>query len=178
VIDHELRGQKWVHPPGVAAHRRHGVAHRRQVHDRGHAREVLHQDARGHERDLVVRGLPRIPAGEGLDLFGAHGAPILAAQQILEQDAQRVGQTGNRKAALLERREAEDLPAPPARGELPLAAEAVRRRHSTLRTPTTKYWVSPKQRVGTPMCWWYTSATRLPIVSFTWAATESSRTVK
>ena len=70
VVDHQLGGHQRVDLGRVAAHLRHRVAHRRQVDDRGHAGEVLHQHARGRERDLLARlGLgvpgrraPRCPA--------------------------------------------------------------------------------------------------------------------
>jgi hypothetical protein len=153
MIDHELGGEERVYGLGVAAHRLHRVAHRGEIHDRRHAGEVLHQHARRHERDLVVGALLRIPARESLDLLGPHGPAVLEPQQVLEQDPQRVGKPGQREPALLERGQAEDLVAPRPDGEPGSRAETVRRRHSTTFTSATKYSVSPKQLVGTPLCW-------------------------
>src|SRR3989440_3332460 len=178
VVDDELGGKQGVHRLGVAAPGLHRVAHGGEVHDGRHAGEVLHQDARRHERDLVVGSLPGIPARQLLAFFDAHRLTVLAAQQVLEQDAQRVREAGDRQAAPLERVQPVDLGSAAGGLERRPGPEAVRRRHSTLFTSTTKYSVSPKQLVGIPTCWWYTSATRLPMVWFTRAAIESSRTVK
>ena len=85
MVDDELRREQGIHALWVAAHRLHRVAHRSEVHHRGHAGEVLEQNAGGHERDFVVGGCLRFPAGEPLDLRGAHGAAVFAPQQVLEQ---------------------------------------------------------------------------------------------
>jgi len=53
---------------GVAAELLDGVAHGGQVDDGGHAREVLHHDARGHEEHLALGGLGADGAGHGLDV--------------------------------------------------------------------------------------------------------------
>src|SRR4029077_12633156 len=122
--------------------------------------------------------LLRVPAGQLLDVLRRHRAPVLAAQEVFEQDAERIGETRHREASPLERVQPEDLERATCDLELRGRAEGVGRRHSTAFTSTTKYWVSPKHVVGIPMCWRYASVTRLPIVWFTSLATESSRTVK
>ena len=53
VVDHELRRDQRIDRLRVAALRAHRVAHRREVDDGGHSREVLQQDARGVEGDLA-----------------------------------------------------------------------------------------------------------------------------
>ena len=68
------------------------VAHRGEVAHGGDAGEVLHQHARGAELDLVLDALLRVPAGDRLDVGAGDGLAVLVAQQVLEQDAQRVGQ--------------------------------------------------------------------------------------
>ena len=55
VVDHQLGRRQRVDLRRVAAHLRDRVAHRREVDDRGHAGEVLHQHARGREGDLLAR---------------------------------------------------------------------------------------------------------------------------
>src|SRR2546430_4387303 len=167
-----------VHFLRVAAHPLHRIAHGRDVDHGGDAGELLHQHARRHERDLVIRELRRIPARQPLDLLGPHGASVLPAQQVLEQDFEGIRQAADREPALLQRVQAEDLEAPSSHCEAGPRTETVGRRHSTAFTSTTKYWVSPKQLVGMPMCCWYVSATRFPIDWLIRAATESSRTVK
>ena len=87
---------------------RHRVAHRGEVDDGGDAGEVLQQDARRREGDLARRLGARVPGGDGLDVGGRHRLAVLAAQQVLEQDPQRVGEPRDVEAAL-QRIEAEDL---------------------------------------------------------------------
>ena len=76
----------------VAAEIGHRVAHRGEVDDRGHAGEVLHEHARGHELQLADTGLGRgtRPVGERADVVGVDVRAVLVAQQVLEQDAQRI----------------------------------------------------------------------------------------
>ena len=54
VIDDQLDGLQRIHALGIAAQLRDAVAHGGQIDDAGHAREILEQDARRHERDLGV----------------------------------------------------------------------------------------------------------------------------
>ena len=61
VVDHQLGRDERVDLVRVAAERAHRVAHRREIDDRRHAGEVLHDHAGGRERDLGGRlgvGLP------------------------------------------------------------------------------------------------------------------------
>jgi len=53
VIDHELDRDQRIDLRGIAAEIRHRVPHRGEVDDGGHAGQVLEQDARRHERDLL-----------------------------------------------------------------------------------------------------------------------------
>src|SRR5207247_10950440 len=103
------------------------------------AREVLHQHARRHEGDLVVRDLRRIPARQPLDFFASHRAPVLAAQQVLEQDLEGIGEATDREAALFERVQREYVETAAVPGAPGPRAETVRRRHSTAFTSTTNY---------------------------------------
>ena len=82
------------------------IAARSTTH--GHAGEVLQQDARRHEGDFLLGVLGRIPAGEGADVVGLDEGVVLAPQQVLEQDLQRVRQLGDlREAGPLERGQAD-----------------------------------------------------------------------
>ena len=94
----------------IAAEPDDAVAHRREIDDRRHAGEVLQQHARGHERDLLRRLRRDIPAGQRLDVVAIDEAAVLAAQQVLEQDLQRVRQPREPAVAgLLERGQAEEV---------------------------------------------------------------------
>ena len=110
VIDDELDRLQRIDLARVAAEPDDAVAHRGEIDDRGHAGEILEQHARRHERDLLlapcdVTSHPR----QRLDVVGVDEPAVLAAQQVLEQDLQRIRQPRQpRKTGLLERRQAED----------------------------------------------------------------------
>ena len=92
VIDDELDRLQRVDL--AAGRRRAGRCRRASPRDRrrGHAGEVLQQHARRHERDLLLRLGRDVPAGERLDVVRVDERAVLAAQQVLEQDLQRVRQ--------------------------------------------------------------------------------------
>ena len=54
VVDHELGREERIYMLRVSSHAPDRVAHRGEINDGGHAREVLKQDPGGHERDLCV----------------------------------------------------------------------------------------------------------------------------
>ncbi len=99
VVDHELGRDQRVDAGRVAPQLRHRIAHGGQVDDGGHAREVLHDHARGREGDFALRELARIRLGEREDIFAGDRAPVLVAQQVLQQDLQRVGQASDVRLA-------------------------------------------------------------------------------
>jgi hypothetical protein len=128
VVDDELHRHQRVDPLRIAAQLVHRVAHRGEVHDGRHAREILHQHARGGVGDLA-RGLVGChPGGEVLDVARRDRAAVLATQEVLEQDLQRVGQPRHVEAGL-KRFEAKDLVRPTADREVGPRAEAVRMSH-------------------------------------------------
>ena len=86
VVDDQVGGDERVDLGRVAAVASHRRAHRRQVDDRRNAGEVLHQDAGGHERDVLRRGGP---GGERGDVVVGDVARAGAPQQVLEQDLER-----------------------------------------------------------------------------------------
>ena len=92
VVDHEVDRDAGLDRSRVAAEAGDRVAHRGEVGDRGHAGEVLHQHARGHELQLAVADFLRGAAavGERADVVGGDVDAVFAAQQVLEQNAQRV----------------------------------------------------------------------------------------
>ncbi len=125
VVDDELGRHERVDHRRVAAHRGHRVAHRGKVDDRGHPGEVLHDDARGRERDLLRRHRLGVPGRERLDVGGVDGAIALGAQQVLEQDLQRERQPRDVEGRL-QRVEPVDLDRAVADRERAACVEAVR----------------------------------------------------
>ena len=75
-----------------------GVAHRGQIHHRGHAGEVLHEHPRRHERDLLAGSALVVPGGDRLDVVRTcRGAFV--AERVLEQQAQAEGKRLDRVRA-------------------------------------------------------------------------------
>ena len=91
VVDHQVDGHQRVDLAGVAAAAGDGVAHRGQVDHGRDAGQVLHDHARGHEREVRV-GRRIGPCGEGVDVGLGDVLAVHAAEQVLEQHAHRVGQ--------------------------------------------------------------------------------------
>ena len=121
VVDDELGRHERVDLPGVAAQRPHRLAHRSQVHHRGHAGQVLHQHPGRAELDLRVRLGGRVPAGQRADMLRGDIQPVLGAQQVLQQDLEAVGQVTGAVDGI----QPVYLIARPADGEIGPAAEAV-----------------------------------------------------
>jgi len=114
VIDHELGGEQRVDLFRVAAHTLHRVAHGGEVHDPGTPVKSCMRTRAGMNAIFVVGRLGRVPAREALDLRRCHRAPVLPAQQVFEQNAERVREARDREAAPLERVQAKISKVPPA----------------------------------------------------------------
>ena len=128
MVDHQFGGKKRIDLLRIAAERCDGVAHGREVDDGGHAREILEQDARGHEGDFSfggARGARRVPARQRGNIVRAHEAIVFVAQQIFEQHFQRKGKARDvADAGALERVQAIDVKR--------VAADAAARRGSRM----------------------------------------------
>ena len=126
MVDDEIDRHQRIDAVRIAAERLHRVAHRREVDHRRHAGEVLHQHARRAEGDLAVAPVQLQPVGDAADVVGRDRAPVLAAEEVLEQHLEREGQAGDAgKAVLLGLGEAVIVVAPVADGEGLEALEAV-----------------------------------------------------
>ena len=69
MVDHEIDGNQRVDALGLPAELGHRVTHGGQIDHGGHAREVLHQHARGTEGDfLLALAAVRQPGGATLDV--------------------------------------------------------------------------------------------------------------
>jgi hypothetical protein len=96
VVDHQINRHQRVDALRLAAEAGDAVAHRGEIDHRGHASEILHEDARGAERHLgLALSVVREPGRERLRVGHRVGAAILEAQDILEQHLQAVGQAGH-----------------------------------------------------------------------------------
>ena len=73
----------------IGAKLTHRVTHRSQVDDRGNAGEILKQNSRGRERDLVTGLGALVPACDRLNLRCARYEAFVA-KRVLEQNSQGV----------------------------------------------------------------------------------------
>src|SRR4029079_11278194 len=95
------------------------------VDDRRDAGEVLEEDARGRELDLA-RGLgARVPLGERLDVGAGDDLAVLGAEEVLEEDLERVRKARGGGKLRLERRQARDRVRAAADGERLLGLEGI-----------------------------------------------------
>ncbi len=79
---------------------RDAVAHRREIDDRRHAGEVLHQHASRTEGELALGRFCLEPFGHRLDVILGHGAPVFVAQHVFQKDFHRERQAGNALEAI------------------------------------------------------------------------------
>jgi hypothetical protein len=82
VIDHQFDRLERVDAVRIAAEALDAVAHRREIHDRGDAGEVLEQHARRCERDLALGAALQIPLRERLDVRRLDEAAIFIENGI------------------------------------------------------------------------------------------------
>ena len=118
-------GCKRVDQRWVAAQSLHGIAHGCEIHHRGNAREILQQHPAGHESDLLDRSAFCRPRTQRPDVVRLHCLAVLAAQQVLQQYAQRVGQVLDEASVLFNGGEFVDLEFAVAGAEDSTAAETV-----------------------------------------------------
>ena len=102
MVDDEIDRHQRVDLVGIAAERRHRVAHRGEIDDGGNAGEILHQHARRAKGDLVLLLAAVVqPGRDRLDVVFVDRAPVLVAQQILEHDLHRERQSRDAGEAVL-----------------------------------------------------------------------------
>ena len=87
MVDDQFGREERIDSFRIAAHAPHGFTHGGEIDDRGYACEVLQEDACRHECDLFFWSTGP-PVGKRADVLGMDEAAILAAQEILQEDAQ------------------------------------------------------------------------------------------
>ena len=95
VVDHQIDRHQRIDLLGVAAERLHRIAHRREIDHRRHAGEILHQHARGAERDFMLELALLQPLRDRDDVVLLDGAAVFVAQQVFQQHLHRIGKLGN-----------------------------------------------------------------------------------
>src|SRR3954468_14205526 len=127
MVDDEIDWLQRVDTLRIATELGDRVAHGGEVDDRGDAGEILKQDARSAERDLLFDSGFDVPAGHRFDIRAFDERVVFVAQQILEKNLEREGQAvGGTAIDRAEGIEAEDRVARAADAECGAAAEAVR----------------------------------------------------
>ena len=92
MVDDEVDFGEGIDLFRIAAEILHRIAHRRQIDNGGNAGQILHQHARGPERDFAIRALLGEPAGDRLDVVRGDGVAVFVAQQVFEQHLQGIRQ--------------------------------------------------------------------------------------
>jgi hypothetical protein len=93
VVDDEFRGGKRIDFFRVSAEFSHCLAHRGQVDDARHTREVLHDHPCWSELDFRVGFRGGVPITERANLFSGDVFAVFCPQQVFEQDLEAEGQT-------------------------------------------------------------------------------------
>ena len=109
MVNYQFRWLQRIDQPWIAAQRLHRIAHCGEVDHRGHAGEVLQQHAARHERDFFRRNALLVPCRQRPHVLGLHLLAVLATQQILQQNSQRIRQMLHPAALRLNRTQAIDL---------------------------------------------------------------------
>jgi hypothetical protein len=82
--------------------RLHRIAHGGEIDHRRDAGEILQQHAAGHEGNLFRRNALALPRSERANVIGLHRFTVLAAQQVFQQNAERIRQVLDAAAVLLD----------------------------------------------------------------------------
>ena len=96
VIHHQIHRHQRLDDLRVLAQQRNRAAHRRQVHQQRHPREVLEHNARHHERDLRRARLHRLPVRQLLHIRLRHLLAVTVAQHRFQHQPDGHRQPGNR----------------------------------------------------------------------------------
>ncbi|GBD09832.1 hypothetical protein HRbin22_02093 [Candidatus Thermoflexus japonica] len=138
VVDHQIGGDQGVDPPGIPAEALHRRAHRREIHHRGDAGEVLEDHPGGHEGDLPIGEILGSPAGEGQDILLGHQAAIAVPEEVFQKDPDGERQTGGIAHALFRQPAEPVIDNRPGRGfQRRLRAEGIESRHRCTASPSS-----------------------------------------
>ena len=109
VINHQLRRLQGIDQRGIAREPLHGIAHGGQIHHRRHAGKVLQQHAAGGKSNFLVGLGFAVPRGQSPDVIRGHIAAVFGAQQIFQQNAERIGKMFGGNALFVQRLETVNL---------------------------------------------------------------------
>jgi len=101
MIDHQVNRHNRVDLRRVATQTGHCRTQRGQVHQGGHAGEVLQDHAGGEEGQLPPARRSAVPVGQGQDVLAGDHPAVLFAQQRFEQDPDRERQAVDIRQAVL-----------------------------------------------------------------------------
>ena len=94
MVDNQVHRRQRVNLRRIASQPFDRLTHCRKIHHRGHAGKILHQHARRTIGNFPVSMSMFKPACQRMNIFGGDRVTVLPAQQILQQDFKRFGQTG------------------------------------------------------------------------------------
>jgi len=94
VIDHEVNRNQRIDLARVATQSLDRRSHGSQVHDGGHSRKILQDDARGLEGNFPGRRRLGVPLGQRRHIALRHQPAVAVPQQCFQQDFDRERQAG------------------------------------------------------------------------------------
>ncbi len=134
VVDDQLGRIERIDPARIPTEGGHRLAHGREIHDRGHTGEVLHDHSGGCELDLNAGLGVLVPAEQAPHVVGGDVRAVLGPQQVFQQDLQAV-----REPRRVSRgSQAVDLVRGVADFQLSLGAEAVQARGHRVHRPLVR----------------------------------------
>ena len=89
VVDDEIHRHQRLHHFRISTLGHGGITHRGHIHQQRNTGEILQNDPGDSERDLVIAGRLRIPAGEIRNIVFGDLFPIAVAQDGFEDDPDR-----------------------------------------------------------------------------------------
>ena len=128
VIDDQIDRDQRIGLLGIGAHFLERVAHGGEIDYAGHAGEILQDHAGRAEVDLARVGFG-VPLGDVFDVGALDGGAVFEAQQVFEENLDRVGNAREIDAGFFEGGEAENLIAAAADLKLARGAKGVQTCH-------------------------------------------------
>ena len=91
VVNDQINGHLWIDFFRIAAHLDHGISKCRQVHDGGHAGEILKNHTGRAKGDFASLSVRR-PCGNGTNVLLRDEETIVTTQRALQQNPHRIGE--------------------------------------------------------------------------------------
>ena len=95
MVNHQINRHNRINLLRIATKALHGFPHRCQIHNRRHARKILHQHAGRAVSNLMTGTLFLLPIRQRLHILSRHRTSIFKPKQILQKYFQRIRKARN-----------------------------------------------------------------------------------